>query len=268
MATPLYTLQDLITLMQRLRHPTQGCPWDIQQTLHSLIPNTLEEVYEVVDAIEQNNPQHLKEELGDLLFQIVFYSQLATEQQQFTLDEVIHSLTAKLVRRHPHVFPSGQLHTPSQNSTTPTAVTQQWEALKQQERTQKGQKGLLDDVPLSLPALTRAHKLQKRAARVHLDFPHLQSLFIRLKEEITELETALAENNPQAIEDELGDVFFSLVNVSRHLHLDSETALRKANTKFQKRVAHMEQQLHTHAQDWQNLTEQDREALWQQAKQQ
>ena len=156
-----YTLDDLKYLMSRLRDPHNGCPWDLKQNYQSITAHTLEEVYEVVDDIDRNDLTHLSEELGDLLFQIIFYCQLAEEENQFTFDQIVSKITSKLVRRHPHVFPDGTLNSMASESVEPQAVKNNWQAIKQQERHAKGEHKILDDVPLALPALTRAAKLQK-----------------------------------------------------------------------------------------------------------
>lgn len=237
----LYTTDDLLTLMARLRDPQTGCPWDIKQSYASIAPSTLEEAYEVVDAIEKHDFVHLKEELGDLLFQVIFYSQLGKEENRFEFAGVVSDLVAKLLRRHPHVFPDGTLQSKIDNRhTLPNDVKARWEAIKQQERKEKNAHGLLADVPLGLPALSRAAKLQKRAAHVGFDWDDVQGPIAKVREELLEVEEALSKNDLKAVEEELGDLLFSVVNISRFLQIDPELALRKANQKFERRFGYIE----------------------------
>ena len=240
-----YTINDLKTLMARLREPVYGCPWDQVQSYKTIAPSTLEEAYEVVDAIEQGKPQQLKEELGDLLFQVIFYSQLGTEDEAFNFDDIVSSLTAKLIRRHPHVFPEGTLKSRINpelvgSDDREAMIKASWEMIKQEEREQKGQPGLLEDVPLAFPALPRAAKLQKRAARIGFDWPDTAGVYDKIAEEIAELKTAEENNDKENIEEELGDLLFTVVNLSRHLKVDPESALRRANQKFEARFKAIE----------------------------
>jgi len=244
MNTPVYSIDDLLYLMARLRNPQTGCPWDIKQDYASIAPSTLEEAYEVVDAIEKQDFTHLKEELGDLLFQVIFYSQLGKEENRFEFSGIVSDLVAKLIRRHPHVFPDGTLHSQIDNRhTLPTDVKARWEAIKQQEREAKGAQSLLADVPLNLPSLSRAAKLQKRAASVGFDWDDIQGPIAKVREELIEVEEALANKNMEAVEEELGDLLFAVVNISRYLKLDPEQALRKANHKFEARFNYIEENL-------------------------
>lgn len=241
-----YTIDDLKTLMARLREPTYGCPWDQKQDYKTIAPSTLEEAYEVVDAIEQQNPQQLKEELGDLLFQVIFYAQLGGEDNEFDFDEIVSTLTAKLIRRHPHVFPEGTLESRIDaklvgSEDREEMIKASWEMIKQEERETKGQLGLLDDVPLAFPALPRAAKLQKRAARIGFDWADSSGVYEKLNEELIELQTAQSNNDTDNIEEELGDLLFTVVNLSRHLKVDPESALRRANHKFEQRFKAVEQ---------------------------
>lgn len=241
MAEQTYTIDDLLYLMTRLRDPHTGCPWDIQQTYASIAPSTIEEAYEVVDAIEKQDFAHLKEELGDLLFQVIFYSELGREEGRFEFAEVVSGLVAKLVRRHPHVFPDGSLRSQIEHrDMLPGDDKARWEAIKQQEREQKGQRGILADVPLNLPALTRATKLQKRAASVGFDWDDVHGPIAKVREELAEVEAALAAQDEAAIAEELGDLLFAVVNITRYLKLDAETVLRAANSKFEQRFQYME----------------------------
>lgn len=239
-----YSTDDLLYLMTRLRDPQTGCPWDIKQDYASIAPSTLEEAYEVVDAIEKQDFVHLKEELGDLLFQVIFYSQIGKEENRFEFAGVVNDLVEKLVRRHPHVFPDGTLQSKIDNRhTLPANVKERWEAIKQQERDAKGAQGLLADVPRNLPALSRAAKLQKRAATVGFDWVDVQGPIAKVREELIEVEEALIADDNDAIEEELGDLFFAVVNISRYLKIDPELALRKASQKFEKRFNYIETNL-------------------------
>ncbi|HCH21154.1 MAG TPA: nucleoside triphosphate pyrophosphohydrolase [Cellvibrionales bacterium] len=245
-----YTINDLLYLMSRLRDPNQGCPWDLKQTSQTLIQHSVEEVYELVDAIESANSKDIQAELGDVLFQVVFLARLAEEQQQFDFHQVVDQLCSKLIRRHPHIFIDGQLfvdsdQTPQRATISEHQVSKNWETIKSAERVTEGRDGLFDDVPLALPALLRAVKLQKRAATVGLDFTQAHSALDKLKEEIFELDQAMdayqqqgasAQSAEQRMIDELGDVLFSSVNVARKLAINPESALRGANQKFTRRV--------------------------------
>lgn len=259
-----YAINDLLYLMERLRDPQSGCPWDIAQDYASIVPSTLEEAYEVADAIEKGDFGHLKEELGDLLFQVIFYSQLGKEEGRFEFAGVVDTLVAKLVRRHPHVFPDGTLASRVDNrNTLPTDVKARWEAIKQEERAAKGAQGLMADVPLNLPSLTRAAKLQKRAASVGFDWDSVHGPIAKVREELIEVEEALMGDSQEAIAEEIGDLFFAVVNIARYLKLDSEQLLRRANQKFENRFGYME------ANAGKPLTEasmDEMNQLWEQAK--
>jgi ATP diphosphatase len=234
-------IEHLLGIVRRLRDPDQGCPWDVGQTFQSIVPHTIEEAYELADAIESNDFDQIREEAGDVLFQVLFYAQMADEKQHFNFADVVDGLSEKLIRRHPHVF--------SRNSTaqqeTPIAVSDvsdSWEKIKRTERQGKQQSGILDDIPVSLPALTRAQKIQKRASRVGFDWADVAGVFEKLEEEICELKEALVEGEKAAIESELGDVLFCVVNLARHLDFDAETAMRGATRKFEGRFRLMEEQ--------------------------
>ena len=212
MADATYTIDNLCYLMERLRKPGTGCPWDLKQTFKSLAPCTLEEAYEVIDAIEHEDYGQLKEESGDLLFQVIFYSQLGKERNLFDFEEVVSLLVKKLISRHPHVFPEGTLTSERQSgraALNEQAIKDNWESIKQGERKEKGQASILDDIPLGLPALTRATKLQKRAARHGFDWPDVQGVLEKINEETRELNEAIAGEEVDAIEEELGDVLFT-----------------------------------------------------------
>jgi ATP diphosphatase len=263
-----YTVDDLRYLMQRLRNPDSGCPWDLKQSFASIAKHTLEEVYEVIDAIERDDLHHLGKELGDLLFQIIFYAELGAEQQIFDFDTVVQGLVEKLLRRHPHVFPLGTLESeiaPGSRLDSPAEearIKRVWEEIKVEERAANGEGKTLDDIPLAIPALSRAHKLQKRAATKGFDWPHLDQVVEVVREELVELEAEIEVNDRAAIEDELGDLLFSCVNLARHLEVDPERALRRANEKFQRRFQAMEDLAEEAGKDFSKLTTDKMEQLW------
>jgi ATP diphosphatase len=269
----MYKIEDLLYLMERLRDPLSGCPWDLKQTYASLVPYTLEEAYEVADAIEQGDLAHLPGELGDLLFQVVYYSQLGREEGRFEFATVIDRITDKLIRRHPHVFANGDLYaqaTPQQ--VDEAAVKQRWNQLKAGERAARAdapvQLSLLDDVPSGMPALSRSIKLQKRTAQVGFDWPDALPVVDKVREELDEVLEAMADNDPQAIQDELGDLLFAVTNLARHLKVDPETALRAANRKFERRFRFIEQLLREAQRPIENCTLDELDALWGEAKKQ
>lgn len=265
--SPDYTLEDLLEVMTRLRDPDFGCPWDIKQSFESIVPSTLEECYELADAIEQKNMPHVAEELGDVLFQVIFYCQLGKEQALFDFSGVVHALVDKLLRRHPHVFVNGDINTRAVESIDTEAVKANWEAIKRQERLAKSQSGILADIPRALPALPRAQKLQKRAAHVGFDWAELSQVLANLEGEIAELRGALNEGNAEHIEDEFGDVLFSAVNVGRHLNIDAERALRRANRKFERRFSSMESKAAEANKALESMAPLELDALWRAAKQ-
>ena len=261
--------------MVRLRDPADGCPWDLQQDYKSLVRHTLEECFELADTIERDDFDHLKEELGDVLFQVVFYSQLAQEQGRFEFADVVEVLLEKLLRRHPHVFPDGDLRgatdgAPRANGARPEApaVAARWDKIKQQERAAKSQHGLLADIPQALPALTRAAKLQKRASGAGFDWHDSAGVLAKLREEAEELQYEIDSASRDGIEDELGDLLFTVVNLARHLKVDPETALRRANRKFEHRFNRMEQQLATESTELAEVAHERWQQLWQLAKRQ
>lgn len=237
----MYDINDLQTLMARLRDPVDGCPWDLKQDYRSVVPHTLEEVYELVDAIEQGDRHQLRQELGDVLFQLIFYSQLAREQGEFDFDAVVHDITAKLLRRHPHVFPEGTLESRRDgDAPQDEAIKARWESIKSEERREKAQHSLMDDIPTALPALTRAAKLQKRARQFGFDWQDVAGVVAALHDELNELEDARQSGDRAHIADEMGDVLFSAVNLCRHLSLDPEAVLREAGRKFERRFRYVE----------------------------
>jgi MazG family protein len=228
-------MRELVDIMARLRDPNGGCPWDLEQTFRTVAPYTLEEAYEVTDAIERDDLAGLREELGDLLFQVVFHAQMARERGAFDLDDVVRGICDKLIRRHPHVFGGGAPLTDS------AAQTRVWEETKAREKAASGRaSSLLDDVPATMPALTRAVKLGKRAARIDFDWPDADGVRAKVDEELAELDAARASGDAAAIEAEFGDVLFALANLGRRLGVDPETALRGANRRFERRFRHVE----------------------------
>ncbi|HJN94226.1 MAG TPA: nucleoside triphosphate pyrophosphohydrolase [Gammaproteobacteria bacterium] len=279
-------IENLLTLMTMLRDKDFGCPWDLQQTIASLVPYTLEEVYEVVDAIEKQDMLELEDELGDLLFQVVFYTQIAAEEGLFDFDDVANAITRKLIRRHPHVFPKGkQTNFGNKADISSDQVVVNWEAIKQQERQEKqrtrqtnqshsgdsesseASNSILDDVPRALPALERARKLQKRAARVGFDWPEIEPVIAKLKEEVAELESALREGDQQQISNELGDVLFAAVNLARHASVEPELALRSANQRFEDRFKWIESTLSSRGKTLSETNLEELDLLWDKAKQ-
>jgi len=262
-----YSLDDLLAVMARLRDPERGCPWDLQQDFATIAPHTLEESYELVDAIERGDFPQVREELGDVLFQVIFYSQLGREQNRFTFDELLHNLVEKLLRRHPHVFPGGDLREgDAPVDTAVEQVNQNWERIKQDERLAKSLGGVLDDVPIALPALSRAAKLQKRASRVGFDWGSWRDVLVKMEEEKQELVEAVARNDRAHIVDEMGDLLFCCVNLARFLDIDPETALRGANRKFERRFRFIEQALAEQGRAPQQASLDEMEGLWIQAK--
>lgn len=243
-----YALDDLLNLMTRLRDPETGCPWDLKQTRQSLVPHTLEEVYEVVECIETNDVEHLKEELGDLLLQVIFYAQLAKEEQGYNFFDIVDVLTNKLVTRHPHIFPDGKLYdsgatAADEQPQTPEEVSQLWQKVKAAERELKGEQpaeSLLAGVPLNLPAMTRAVKLQKKASKVGFDWNDPLLVLDKMEEELAEIREALAGGKQDEVAAEVGDFIFASVNLARHLNVDPESAVRSTNRKFEQRFKTIE----------------------------
>lgn len=262
-------IEQLRVLMQRLRDPNDGCPWDRKQDFASIVAYTLEEAYELADAIALEQPDAIRGELGDLLFQVIFYSQMAEEKGWFDFDAVAQGIVDKLLRRHPHVFPDGTLASRAADAPdTPTeAIKRKWESIKQAERAERGLSGLLDDVPAALPALSRAAKLQKRAAGVGFDWADATEVLAKLDEERAELEEATLDGSSEAVEHELGDLLFTVVNLARHLGVDPEAALRSANRRFEQRFGHIERSLVSAGRHPKDASQSELELLWQQAKQ-
>jgi ATP diphosphatase len=235
-----YGIRELQRLMARLRDPDTGCPWDLKQTYQSIAPFTLEECLELIDALEQNDFDHVEEELGDLLFQVIFYAQLGKEEGRFDFDTVVSRITTKLLRRHPHVFKDGDLEGVITDRASIASIKNNWEAEKAAERAARAQQSAMDDIPMTLSALARAQKLQKRGASLGYDFLSSDEVLSRLDDELDELSGACQNHDPEEIENELGDVLFTVVNLARHLKVDAEASLRKANRRFEQRVRRAE----------------------------
>ncbi len=267
MTEPRYDLADLLRVMTRLRDPATGCPWDIRQDFRSIVPSTLEECYELAEAIEHEDFAHVAEELGDVLFQVVFYAQLGSERDLFSFQTIIDTLVDKLLRRHPHVFADGEIEGVVSARASVESVRETWESIKQEERSARSQGATLADVPLALPALPRAQKLQKRAAGVNFDWPDASGVLAKLEEEIAELRQALAAGTKAAVEEEMGDILFTSVNLARHLELDAEATLRRASSKFEQRFATMETLATASGRALHQLSAPELDQLWEAAKQ-
>ena len=263
-------MQLLLKIMEQLRDPENGCPWDIKQTFASVVPHTIEEAYEVADAIQQEDFNELKAELGDLLFQVVFYAQMAKEKRLFEFDDIIETLNEKLVRRHPHVFSNTQFNDEA-------AIHANWEAEKEKERALKAQSenkhdSVLDNIPQTLPALSRAYKIQKRCSNVGFDWVKLAPVVAKIHEEIDEVlvevkRTDLTDRERQLrIEDELGDLLFANVNLVRHLKANPEQILRQANLKFEKRFRQVEQRVMNQGKQMADCSLEELDAIWNEVK--
>lgn len=258
MVKPPYTIESLLSIMRQLRS-VDGCPWDQRQDFESLVPHTLEEAYEVAEAVRIDDMEELRLELGDLLFQVVFFAQITQEQQQFDFTDVVSGVCEKLVRRHPHVFGDAQFSDEQQ-------VNANWESEKAKERAIKQASSVLDDVPLAMPALSRAQKLQKRAANVGFDWPQADMVVDKVAEELDEVRVEQQQHNEQALAEELGDLMFACVNLTRKHGFDSEAILRQANEKFERRFRNVE---HLAAASDQSMNEHSLaqlETYWQQVK--
>jgi len=245
--------------MARLRDPDGGCAWDLEQTFATIAPYTVEEAYEVADAIERNDLKDLKEELGDLLLQVVFHARMAEEQGAFDLADVANAINDKMIRRHPHVFGDERYRTSGEQVVA-------WEVLKQKERDQKARTGVLDDVPVGLPALTRAVKLNKRAARVGFVWPSLIEVLDKLDEEIGELKVEIEAGNRDRMRGELGDILFVIANLARELDIEPEDALRATNAKFVRRFGFIEDALAQRGKTPEQSDLAEMDALWDAAK--
>ena len=268
---PSRDITRLIEIMAALRQPETGCPWDVVQTFETIKPYTIEEAYEVADAIERNDMDDLCEELGDLLLQVVFHARMAEERGEFDFGSVVAAVTRKMIRRHPHVFARS-------DAETPEAVKLQWDTIKQAEKRERKDRraarglpedplrGHLGSVQRSFPALVEALKLQERAAKVGFDWSEPAPILDKIEEEIGELREALREDDKTAVADELGDLIFALVNIGRHVGADPEMALRGTNTKFRNRFSHIEDSLAANGENLEAATLERMEELWQAAK--
>jgi ATP diphosphatase len=265
------SIEKLRWIMTELRDPETGCPWDMKQDFTSIVPHTIEEAYEVadavIDAVEQQDFSELEKELGDLLFQVIFYSQLGQEQKQFDFDQVVEAICEKLIRRHPHVFGDKSL-------TTDAEIKANWENEKAKERQLKAQQqkssngniSILADIPKNLPALSQAAKIQKRCAHVGFDWHTIEDVFAKVAEEVDEVKVEIEQNNPEALAEELGDLMFAVVNLCRHAKQDPENLLRQANKKFTKRFHGVEQQVQDSGVKFEQHSLAKLEDYWQQVK--
>jgi ATP diphosphatase len=268
---PSKDISRLIEIMAALRNPETGCPWDIVQTFETIKPYTIEEAYEVSDAIERNDMDDLCDELGDLLLQVVFHARMAEEAGEFSFGDVVQAITAKMIRRHPHVFARS-------DADTPDAVKKQWDDIKQAEKRERIERrvsrgisedfkaGYLGSVQRSFPALTEALKLQERAAKVGFDWSAPEPILDKIEEEIGELRVALKEGDQQKVSDELGDLIFAVANIGRHVNADPEQALRGTNTKFRRRFNYIETTLQAEGETLEAATLERMEEIWQAAK--
>lgn len=260
--------EKLVEIMATLRGPN-GCPWDKQQDFNSLKPMLVEEVYEVLEAVENNDSDGMSEELGDLLLHVVFHAQLGKESGLFDIDTIVGKISDKLVRRHPHVFGD-------ESASTPEEVIKNWEAIKAQEKAEKlknrtpDQRSLLEGIPAKLPAIHEAHQISARAARVGFDWPDVEGIFDKLQEEVLELKEVISagqeDGRRDRLEDEIGDMLFVIVNIARYLKIDSESALKRANRKFKSRFQYMERELAEQGKSLDQTSLEEMEALWQKAK--
>lgn len=262
-----YQIQDFVQLIAKLRDPNGGCPWDLKQNYQSMIPCLIEETYETVDAIEKNDVANLREELGDLLLQVVFFSQLATEEGKFTFDDVLNDVAEKIVRRHPHVFGD-------KSAANEEDALANWNAMKAQEKLALGEKSavqnpsILDNVPQAFPALLRAEKLQKKCTKVGFDWNNVQDVIEKVEEEIQEVkqELACSQQDPRKINEEVGDLLFAMVNLSRHLKCNAEESLRQANNKFERRFRAVEQKLQSQNKTFEQSNLMEMDILWDEVK--
>ncbi|TVQ83042.1 MAG: nucleoside triphosphate pyrophosphohydrolase [Micavibrio sp.] len=250
-------IERLLEIMAQLRNPDGGCPWDLEQSFKTIAPYTVEEAYEVAEAVEKNDMEMLKDELGDLLLQVVFHAQMAAEEKLFDFEDVARTISDKMIRRHPHIFSDT-------DADTADKVLKNWEDIKAEERKEKKEDdSVLDGVALSLPALMRAEKLQKRAARVGFEWEDISGVYDKLEEEIAELRSA---ETPEDLEDEIGDMLFVTANLARWHKIDPEAALRRTNAKFEKRFRYIEEQLQKRGKTPADSNLQEMDALWDEAK--
>ena len=258
MSETLNSLSKLIKITDTLMGK-DGCPWDKVQTRESLKPYLVEETYEVLDALDANDPEKIKDELGDLLYQILFHSKISSLKGEFNFRDVINNLSEKMVRRHPHVFQEGELNTPDQ-------VVKQWEEIKRNEKNQVNQKSILDNIPKTLPSLLRAQKLQKKAAKEGFDWDQINDVFDKLDEEIAEFKEAVLKKKSADIQNEIGDIIFVITNIAKCYKIDAEEALRSTNNKFIKRFQYIEQKIEAKGKTLKNSPLEEMERYWQEAK--
>ena len=258
MSETLNSLSKLIEITDTLMGE-DGCPWDKVQTRESLKPYLIEETYEVLDALDANDPEKIKDELGDLLYQILFHSKIASLKGEFNFRDVINNLSEKMVRRHPHVFKEGELNTPDQ-------VVKQWEEIKRNEKNQANQKSILDNIPKNLPSLLRAQKLQKKAAKEGFDWDQINDVFDKLDEEIAEFKEAVLKKKSADIQNEIGDIIFVITNIAKFYKIDAEEALRSTNNKFIKRFQYIEQKIEAKGKTLKDSNLEEMERYWQEAK--
>ena len=258
MSETLNSLSKLIKITDTLMGE-DGCPWDKVQTRESLKPYLVEETYEVLDALDANDPEKIKDELGDLLYQILFHSKISSLKGEFNFRDVIDNLSEKMVRRHPHVFKEGELNTPDQ-------VVKQWEEIKRNEKNQANQKSILDNIPKNLPSLLRAQKLQKKAAKEGFDWDQISDVFDKLDEEIGEFKEAVLKKKSADIQNEIGDIIFVITNIAKCYKIDAEEALRSTNNKFIKRFQYIEQRIKAKGKTLKDSPLEEMERYWQEAK--
>ena len=258
MSEILNSLSKLIKITDTLMGE-DGCPWDKVQTRESLKPYLVEETYEVLDALDANDPEKIKDELGDLLYQILFHSKISSLKGEFDFRDVIDNLSEKMVRRHPHVFKEGELNTPDQ-------VVKQWEEIKRNEKNQANQKSILDNIPKNLPSLLRAQKLQKKAAKEGFDWDQISDVFDKLDEEIAEFKEAVLKKKSADIQNEIGDIIFVITNIAKCYKIDAEEALRSTNNKFIKRFQYIEQKIEAKGKTLKDTPLEEMERYWQESK--
>lgn len=263
----MYNFDDLKYLMARLRDPETGCPWDLKQSYETIVPHTIEETYEVVDAINREDFDNLREELGDLMFQSFFYAQIADEESRFDINDVIHGIVEKLIRRHPHVFPLGTLESrrEAHQSVDELQVGATWDAIKAKEKS-SSEASYLDDVPRALPAFNRAEKLQKKASKVGFDWGEVAPVIDKVREELDEVVEAIDDGDSDAIESEVGDVLFAAINLARLAGVNPEQALRRSNEKFATRFSYIETALKEQGRSVHEASLQEMDELWNEAK--
>lgn len=270
--TPSRDVSRLVEIMTALRTPVTGCPWDLEQSFRSITPYTIEEVYEVVDAIERNDMENLQEELGDLLLQVIYHAQMADEEDAFDFGDVVETVTTKMIRRHPHVFGDEE----ARNAGMAKGAWERIKAVEKRERAQRRQEmgleptahnnGLLDEVPAATEPMLEALKLQQKASKVGFDWNNPHNVLAKIREELEEVETEIQQGNQAELEDEIGDVLFAAINLARHMGVDPGNALRRCNRKFRTRFGHIEQNVASHGETMNTADLDLMESLWVEAK--